>query len=669
MDSGRCTGKIARSKFTSRTAVRVVANVRSFTESERQFSTYPSQISLSASKGDHASIILHDRANGRRNTYTLDSCYEQVENVTELFIQEVKPLLQGILDGKNSCVIAFGARRSGKTQLIEGSEEIPGLAMKSFCELIPMVEEIGGSIAISCYRIYHDHVYDLLEHKEKEVQILEDVNKRIQLKGLSKIPVKTLSDFQRYYLHISNLPNISHKVANDISIRSHKGLIIHVTFVDKDLKNSFVGKINFVDLAGYVDVRQSTNTKADLSEFTENNKSLNSLLNVVSALNGDEPYIPFRGTKLTHLLKDFLCRMSNAVLITCLNSSLCPSSVRTIKLASSVCQLNLPRIDSTRNNKENRKRGPLMDNHVLGSGKKQISDSVSTPRRLQSSRSMVKKPTSSYQSTRKKLFSDASLLANARQSEKPCLQEDDERSKALVTLALEEESAGSNALSIFIVLKEECSPLPQVAESSSITKEDSLIAMDYDSQSSAWQPAHSIDLDLSCDAEGNALSNGKNDSCGDLGKHSPTLTQQLREISNTLKTLSYHPVSLCTSVEDGSCSKQLAKDCAEPKTPGFADPSKPSFLEPMNFAMPQDKFRTRSRGLKKSLVNECLDFLNSASKEELKQLKGIGEKRANYILELREEMPEPFKEIDDLKELGLSSKQIKGMMAKILADI
>ncbi|KAG0481763.1 hypothetical protein HPP92_012621 [Vanilla planifolia] len=81
---------------------------------------------------------------------------------------EVKPLLQGILDGKNSCITAFGARRSGKTQLIEGSEEIPGLAMKSFCELIPMVEEIGGSIAISCYRIYHDHIYDLLEHKEKK---------------------------------------------------------------------------------------------------------------------------------------------------------------------------------------------------------------------------------------------------------------------------------------------------------------------------------------------------------------------------------------------------------------------------------------------------------------------------------------------------------------------
>ncbi|KAG0448121.1 hypothetical protein HPP92_027993, partial [Vanilla planifolia] len=91
--------------------------------------------------------------------------------------------------------------------------------------------------------------------------------------------------------------------------------------------------------------------------------------------------------------------------------------------------------------------------------------------------------------------------------------------------------------------------------------------MDYNSQSSTWQPVHSIDFDFSFDAEGNALSNGKNDSCGDLGKHSPTLTQQLREMPNTLKTLSYHPISLCTSVEDGSSGKQLSTDCVEPKTP------------------------------------------------------------------------------------------------------
>ncbi|KAG0484124.1 hypothetical protein HPP92_012208 [Vanilla planifolia] len=62
----------------------------------------------------------------------------------------------------------FTRKTNGTCNIMQGSEEIPGLTMKSFCELIPMVEEIGGSIAISCYRIYHDHIYDLLEHKEKK---------------------------------------------------------------------------------------------------------------------------------------------------------------------------------------------------------------------------------------------------------------------------------------------------------------------------------------------------------------------------------------------------------------------------------------------------------------------------------------------------------------------
>ncbi|XP_038973094.1 kinesin-like protein KIN-10B [Phoenix dactylifera] len=124
------------------------------------------------------------------------------------------------------------------------------------------------------------------------------------------------------------------------------------------------------------------------------------------------------------------------------------------------------------------------------------------------------------------------------------------------------------------------------------------------------------------------------DSLVDMAESSsPLLSEQLRKISNDLKSLSTREIRI-----------------------GTFDHTKP----------PQEIFRTHSIGDKKSLVEACLSFLNRANKEELKQLKWIGEKRATYILELREETPEPFKEIEDLKELGLSSKQINEMMPGIL---
>ncbi|KAJ6339155.1 hypothetical protein OIU77_007168 [Salix suchowensis] len=72
-----------------------------------------------------------------------------------------------------------------------------------------------------------------------------------------------------------------------------------------------------------------------------------------------------------------------------------------------------------------------------------------------------------------------------------------------------------------------------------------------------------------------------------------------------------------------------------------------------------EKFTADSTRIKNSLAQDYLRLLNTADKEVLKKLKGIGEKRANYILELREDSPEPFKNLDDLKVIGLSAKQVK----------
>lgn len=55
----------------------------------------------------------------RKESYTLDYCYEQSEGNEMVFEREVKPLIQGLLDGINATIVAYGARGSGKTHVLQ----------------------------------------------------------------------------------------------------------------------------------------------------------------------------------------------------------------------------------------------------------------------------------------------------------------------------------------------------------------------------------------------------------------------------------------------------------------------------------------------------------------------------------------------------------------------
>ncbi|XP_022018826.1 kinesin-like protein KIN-10C isoform X1 [Helianthus annuus] len=88
-----------------------------------------------------------------------------------------------------------------------------------------------------------------------------------------------------------------------------------------------------------------------------------------------------------------------------------------------------------------------------------------------------------------------------------------------------------------------------------------------------------------------------------------------------------------------------------------------------NTNTPLNKLKAMSCNLKSTLAQEYINFLNTAGKVELLQLKGIGEKMADYILELRDETP--LKSLNDLEKIGLSSKQVAimfGRTAKGLFD-
>uniref|UniRef100_A0A0E0A0A1 Kinesin-like protein n=1 Tax=Oryza glumipatula TaxID=40148 RepID=A0A0E0A0A1_9ORYZ len=90
------------------------------------------------------------------------------------------------------------------------------------------------------------------------------------------------------------------------------------------------------------------------------------------------------------------------------------------------------------------------------------------------------------------------------------------------------------------------------------------------------------------------------------------------------------------TADDSNCLMLL-----EPRTPMGSC----NIVGKVTGATPLDKFIALGSNLKESLIQQYLDFLNVANKEELQKLKGIGERRAEYILELREDSPRPFKSV------------------------
>ncbi|KAF3321970.1 Kinesin-like protein KIF22 [Carex littledalei] len=117
------------------------------------------------------------------------------------------------------------------------------------------------------------------------------------------------------------------------------------------------------------------------------------------------------------------------------------------------------------------------------------------------------------------------------------------------------------------------------------------------------------------------------------------------------KNSSVSEAAICATTPCSKENLQLAPS-SPPKSPMPDNSAIRKALSPISANYDPDKsttpllkFNKQSSSLKESLVQDYLLFLNTASKEELMQIKGIGEKRAEYILEERENSLAPFKSV------------------------
>lgn len=140
--------------------------------------------------------------------YAFDRVFAEDSSQEAVFESTTKPLLEGILDGFNATVFAYGATGCGKTHTISGTPESPGIIFLTMSELFAMCDEQTAEkmveIGLSYLEIYNETIRDLLVvnsgmadsktvRGQGGLMLREDADKSIRVAGLSQHHPKAVS--------------------------------------------------------------------------------------------------------------------------------------------------------------------------------------------------------------------------------------------------------------------------------------------------------------------------------------------------------------------------------------------------------------------------------------------------------------------------------------------
>ena len=226
--------------------------------------------------------------------------------------------MQSAIDGYNVCVFAYGQTGSGKTFTMEGGEDegqegmIPRTIELIFDESRRLKEKGWTySLEASFLEIYNEEIRDLLATEKNlkyDIKMTKETNKdgSVMVTNLKVKPVDTPAEIASILRLARKNRAVAATKSNERSSRSHSVFQLRISGENSLTSESCCGMLNLVDLAGSERLKDSGSEGMRLKETQNINKSLANLGNVIMALAQKDSHIPYRNSKLTHLLQGSL---------------------------------------------------------------------------------------------------------------------------------------------------------------------------------------------------------------------------------------------------------------------------------------------------------------------------------------------------------------------------
>ena len=320
----------------------------------------------------------------RRTDAKFSKVFGSNSSNNEIYQCQVLNVVQRVVEGYNGTVMAYGQTTSGKTHTISGGNQEEGILQLALRDLFRFIDQKGfGSkfrfvVRISYCEIYQETVNDLLDPKNRNLNIVDDEIWGPSIKNLTFVLVKSQQEALKWLnqgqanrhvgqtkmtkyssrshtifdIRVESKPRLEH-IENLHSVEKKKNISMNqketqqgINFsdilgesniydrenaiasnalrcwVNDDQKPLTVSTLKVIDLAGSERVSKTGAKGSQLKEAGSINKSLSALGNVINAINDGTSHIPFRNSKLTRLLSASLGDNSNTSLICCMSPAL-----------------------------------------------------------------------------------------------------------------------------------------------------------------------------------------------------------------------------------------------------------------------------------------------------------------------------------------------------------
>lgn len=262
------------------------------------------------------------------HTFRFDRVFPPECSQQEVYQYAARDIVEGVLNGYNGTVLAYGQTSSGKTHTMEGPRLdsaklqgiIPRMVRTIFEGVVNAPDHLEFTVKTSFIEIYLERIRDLLDPTRENLNVREVKGQGVLVDGAAEVYVSSEEEVMNVMRAGANNRHIAETKMNQRSSRSHSIFIVTVAQKNlRDLSNT-TGRLYLVDLAGSEKVSKTGAQGAQLEEAKQINKSLSALGNVINALtDGKSSHVPYRDSKLTRVLQESLGGNSRTSLIICVS--------------------------------------------------------------------------------------------------------------------------------------------------------------------------------------------------------------------------------------------------------------------------------------------------------------------------------------------------------------